>query len=126
MTTAQADFSVKRRFISRLAVDARAGDDTLRISDAGGVFTYTIPTTLQGDSGDDTLIGGSGNETFLGGSGIDVIDGGRGADLAFLGCRGRHVPVGPGRRQRHGRGPGRQDTMVFNGATPAPSHRPVG
>ena len=38
-----ADFAVKRRFVARIVVDARAGNDLVRIDESNGVFTDTHP-----------------------------------------------------------------------------------
>src|SRR5215218_1423407 len=48
-----AEFSFQRQTVKRLAVDARAGDDLVRIEEANGIFTDTIPTTLDGAGGND-------------------------------------------------------------------------
>src|SRR5437763_15152461 len=47
-----ADFSVGRRFVDAIRVNARGGEDRLRIDESNGVFTDTIPTTLDGGAGD--------------------------------------------------------------------------
>ena len=100
----------------RSCVDGGSGDDTLRISDAGGLFTDTIPTTLDGGSGDDTLIGGSGNESFVGDSGNDFADGNRGADTADLGSGSDTFQWDPGDGSDTIEGDSGNDTMLFNGA----------
>ncbi len=81
-----ADFSFKRKHVAKIALDARAGDDLVRIDEANGVFSDVIPTTLDGGAGNDTLAGGSGAEKLLGGDGNDSIDGNKGNDLALLGA----------------------------------------
>ena len=43
-----ADFSFERKEIAKIAVDARPGDDLVRIDDSNGAFTDSIPTTLDG------------------------------------------------------------------------------
>ncbi len=103
-----AVFSFPRADVTKIDVNARGGDDNVRIDESNGAFTTTIPTTIDGGAGDDTLVGGSGAETLVGGPGSDSVDGNRGNDVAQLGRRRRHVHLGPGRRQRHRRGPGRQ------------------
>src|SRR5206468_4774759 len=42
-----SDFSFKRDKITKIAVDAQAGDDIVRIDESNGVFTDSIPTTLD-------------------------------------------------------------------------------
>ena len=56
-----ADFSFQRRKVARIIVDARGGDDRIRIDESNGVFTDSIPTALLGGDGNDTVAGGSGN-----------------------------------------------------------------
>src|SRR5512132_4675771 len=70
-----ADFSFNRNKITKINVDARAGDDLVRIDDSNGAFTDAIPTTVDGGDGNDTIAGGKGNELLLGGEGNDSIDG---------------------------------------------------
>ena len=69
------------------AINIRMGNgrDSVRIDDANGSFTDSIPTTIAGGNGDDTLNGGAGVEAFSGGNGDDFVDGGRGNDRADLG-----------------------------------------
>ena len=81
-----ADFSVRRAVVARIVVDARAGDDRVRIDESNGVFTDTIPTTLDGGDGNDKLAGGTGVEKLSGGPGNDTIDGNGGNDLALMGA----------------------------------------
>lgn len=54
-----------------VAVNAKAGDDLVRIHDQGRPL---IPVWIDGGPGNDTLIGGSGNVTIIGGPGDDVIE----------------------------------------------------
>ena len=63
-------------------------------------------------------IAGSGASS-CGGHGNDTIDGNKGNDVAFLGAGDDTLRVGPGRRQRHRRGPGRPRHDAFNGANVA-------
>ena len=81
-----AEFQVRREHVKRIVVDARGGDDFVRIDEANGAFTDSIPTALDGGDGNDNLAGGSGAELLLGGFGNDSIDGNRGDDLALLGA----------------------------------------
>src|SRR5262245_20960852 len=55
-----ADFEFDRSRISEIEVDARGGDDLIRIDDVNGAFTDAIPTTLDGGDGNDNLVGGQG------------------------------------------------------------------
>ena len=101
-----ADFDFERATVARIAVNAGNGDDLVRIDESNGVFTDSIPTTidggnrndnlvggsgagtLSGGNGNDTLVGGPGAETLLGGNGDDSIDGNKGTDVAFMGNGG--------------------------------------
>src|SRR2546430_12984459 len=115
-----ADFSFERNKIAKIAVDAQAGDDLVRIDESNGAFTDTIPTTLDGGAGNDTLAGGKGAETLLGGNGNDVIDGNAGNDLALMGAGDDTFVWDPGDGSDTIEGEdGFFDTMLFNGANVA-------
>ena len=111
-----ADFSFKRKRVRRIVLNGRGGADVLRIDEANGVFTNTIPTKINGQDGDDTLIGGSGAETLRGGDGSDTIDGNGGNDLAFLGAGDDTFIWDPGDGSDTVEGQNGNDTMRFNGA----------
>ncbi|HYU60962.1 MAG TPA: hypothetical protein VEK39_09390 [Solirubrobacterales bacterium] len=110
------DFEFERADIAEIAVDARAGDDLVRIDESAGIFTTSIPTTIDGGGGDDTLAGGSGAETLQGGGGNDRIDGNRGNDVAFLGGGEDTFVWDPGDGSDTVEGQGGVDTLLFNGA----------
>jgi hypothetical protein len=114
-----ADFSFKRKHIARIAVDAGAGEDLVRIDESNGIFTDSIPTTLDGGPGNDTLSGGSGAETLIGGDGNDSVDGNGGNDLALLGAGDDTFVWDPGDGSDTIEGQDGTDTMVFNGANVA-------
>jgi Ca2+-binding RTX toxin-like protein len=114
-----ADFSFDRKRIQRIAVEARAGDDRVRIDESNGAFTNDIPTTIDGGDGNDTLSGGSGAETLIGGDGNDSIDGNGGSDLALLGAGDDTFVWDPGDGSDTIEGQDGNDTMVFNGANAA-------
>jgi Ca2+-binding RTX toxin-like protein len=114
-----ADFSFARTKIARIAVDARAGDDRVRIDDSNGAFTDTIPTTIDGGDGNDTIAGGKGSELLLGGDGNDTIDGNGGNDLALLGAGDDTFVWDPGDGSDTIEGQDGTDTMRFNGANVA-------
>ena len=111
-----ADFSFERKEIAKIAVDARPGDDFVRVDDSNGPFTDSIPTTLDGGAGNDTLGGGAGAEILLGGDGNDSIDGNGGADTAVLGAGDDTFVWDPGDGSDTIEGQDGTDTMVFNGA----------
>ena len=108
-----APFSIDIGTTENLVVNMNGGDDTFT---AGNGLATLIQLTVDGGAGNDTITGGDGNDMLLGGDGNDVINGGRGNDTAVRRRRRRHLRLEPGRRQRHRRGPGRHDTLLFNGA----------
>jgi Ca2+-binding RTX toxin-like protein len=111
-----ADFSFRRLDVGRILVDARAGDDAVRIDERNGAFTTSIPTTIAGGHGNDTLTGGSGAEVLLGGDGNDTVDGNGGNDVALLGAGDDTFVWDPGDGSDTIEGGDGADTMVFNGA----------
>ena len=114
-----ADFAFERADVARILVDARAGDDVARIDESNGIFTDTIPTTIDGGDGNDTLSGGSGAELLLGGNGNDTIDGNRGNDVAFMGAGDDTFVWDPGDNSDTIEGQDGADTLRFNGANVA-------
>src|SRR5215218_4144479 len=111
-----ADFAFARQAVKRLAVHARGAEDLVRIDDANGVFTDTIPTTLDGEGGNDDLAGGAGAERLLGGDGNDSADGNGGDDVALLGAGDDSFVWDPGDGSDTVEGQDGTDTMPFNGA----------
>jgi RTX calcium-binding nonapeptide repeat (4 copies) len=114
-----ADFSFEREDIQRIDLEARDGNDLVRMDESNGAFTDTIRTMLDGGAGNDTLIGGSGVETLLGGDGNDTMDGNRGNDVAFLGSGDDTFIWDPGDGSDTIEGQDGTDTMRFNGANVA-------
>jgi hypothetical protein len=110
------DFSFDRSKIARIAVNARSGNDVVRIDEANGAFTDTIPTAIAGGAGNDTVAGGKGVETLLGGDGNDSIDGNGGNDVARLGGGDDTFVWDPGDGSDTVEGQNGTDTMLFNGA----------
>ena len=129
-----AEFSFERSQIAEIVVDAGNGGDAVRIDESNGVFSDTIPTTIEGGNGndrlvggagavtidggngDDTLFGGNGNEQLIGGNGNDSIDGNKGNDSALLGNGNDTFIWDPGDGSDTIEGGTGRDTMVFNGA----------
>jgi Ca2+-binding RTX toxin-like protein len=111
-----ADFSFDRSTITRIVVDAKGGNDVVRIDESNGVFTDTISTTIDGGGGNDTIAGGKGAETLLGGRGNDSIDGNGGNDRSALGAGNDTFIWDPGDGSDTVEGEGGADAMVFNGA----------
>jgi Ca2+-binding RTX toxin-like protein len=82
--------------ISRVEIDARAGNDFVRVGNEIGQqsLIYGGPgddairagsgkSTMFGDAGNDVLIGGRADDVIFGGKGNDEIFGGAGSDRAF-------------------------------------------
>jgi Ca2+-binding RTX toxin-like protein len=121
---ASADFSFARGDVSAIRVRGGDGNDSLRVDDANGAFTNTIPTTISGGDGNDSLEGGqtqvaAENETFSGGDGVDLVDGGKGNDTAYLGDGNDTFDWDNGEGSDVVEGQDGTDTMVFDGATVA-------
>ena len=111
-----ADFSFERADDREDRRRGRAGDDLVRIDESNGVFTDSIPTTIDGGDGNDTLAGGAGAETLLGGDGNDSIDGNGGNDAGLLGAGDDTFVWDPGDGSDTVEGQDGADTMLFNGA----------
>ncbi|MDQ4069807.1 MAG: hypothetical protein M3203_10120 [Actinomycetota bacterium] len=79
------DFTFDRAIFTAVTVEGGRGDDTLIASATSGSFTSTVPTSLDGEDGNDEVIGEAGPERLLGGKGNDVVDGNQGADAVALG-----------------------------------------
>jgi Ca2+-binding RTX toxin-like protein len=111
-----ADFSFARSDVDAISIRMGNGRDSVRIDDANGAFTDSIPTTIAGGNGDDSLNGGAGVETLNGGNGDDLVDGGRGNDRADLGRGDDTFRWDPGEGSDAIEGESGSDTMLFNGA----------
>jgi RTX calcium-binding nonapeptide repeat (4 copies) len=111
-----ADFSFPRAQIEKISVEGRGGDDSLRIDDANGAFTNTIPTRTDGGRGNDAISGGAGAEALIGGPGNDRIDGNAGNDTSDLGPGDDTFVWDPGDGSDSIEGGLGTDAMVFNGA----------
>ena len=114
-----ANFSFQRKLISRIAVDARAGDDLVRMDESNGAFTSAIATMIDAGDGNDTVLGGIGAENLLGGEGNDTLDGNGGNDRALLGAGDDTFVWDPGDGSDVVEGEAGADTMRFNGANVA-------
>ena len=119
-----ADFSFARSDVSAINVRGGNGNDSIRIDDANGAFTDSIPTTIAGGNGNDSLQGGqiqavAENETFYGGNGNDTVDGGKGNDTAYLGNGNDTFRWDNGEGSDVIEGQNGTDTMLFNGAAVA-------
>ncbi len=119
-----ADFSFARGDISAIKVKGGNRNDSLRVDDANGAFTDSIPTTIAGGPGNDSLQGGqlqvaAENEKYKGGAGNDSVDGGKGNDTAYLGGGNDSFRWDPGEGSDVIEGQNGADTMLFNGAAVA-------
>lgn len=90
-------FSGSTAAISKIFVDAGAGNDSVTIA-ANLAIDATIyggagNDRLTGGAGNDRLLGGPGNDTLLGGAGDDYLDGGIGNDT-LNGQTGRNQLIG--------------------------------
>jgi Ca2+-binding RTX toxin-like protein len=111
-----ADFSFARGDLSAIKVKMGDGVDSVRIDDANGALTNSIPTTIAGGGGGDSLNGGQGAETYRGGDGNDSVDGNGGNDTADLGGGSDSFRWDPGDGSDVIEGQDGSDTMLFNGA----------
>jgi Ca2+-binding RTX toxin-like protein len=111
-----ADFSFPRAAIQSISIEARGGNDALRIDDSNGAFTNSIPTRIDGGPGNDMIAGGAGREALLGGPGNDRIDGNAGNDVSDLGPGDDTFVWDPGDGSDTIEGGPGADTMLFNGA----------
>jgi Ca2+-binding RTX toxin-like protein len=111
-----ADFSFPRPQIEKISVEARGGDDWIRIDDTNGAFTNAIPTKIDGRPGNDTIAGGAGAERLNGGPGNDSIDGNGGSHVSNLGPGHDSFVWDPGDGSDTIEGGPGIDAMVFNGA----------
>ena len=111
-----ADFSFPRAQIEKIRVEARGGDDRIRIDDTFGAFTNAIPTRIDGGPGNDTIAGGAGAETLIGGPGNDTIDGNAGNDVSDLGPGDDSFVWDPGDGSDSIEGGPGSDALIFNGA----------
>jgi hypothetical protein len=111
-----ADFSFPLAAIKRISINARGGNDRVRIDDSNGAFTNSIPTRINGGAGNDTIAGGAGAETLHGGPGNDTIDGNGGNDVSDLGPGDDTFVWDPGDGSDTIEGGAGADTMLFNGA----------
>ena len=111
-----ADFSFKRKLIARIAVDARAGDDLVRMDESNGVSPPPSRRRSTAEPETTPLLGGVGAETLLGGDGNDSLDGNGGNDRALLGAGDDVFVWDPGDGSDVVEGEAGADTMRFNGA----------
>ncbi len=110
-----ADFSFDRTTFTAIEVEARGGDDEVRIDQSGGAFTDEL-VTMDGGGGADILLGGSGADLLIGGGGDDFVDGNQGADTALLGGGTDHFQWDPGDSSDVVEGQSGNDSLDFNGS----------
>jgi Ca2+-binding RTX toxin-like protein len=111
-----ADLVVARDKVKRIRVKGGGGSDQIRIDDANGAFTTTIPTRIDGQGGNDAIRGGSGAERLNGDGGNDTIDGNGANDVANLGAGSDRFIWDPGDGSDTVEGRRGADTMTFNGS----------
>jgi Ca2+-binding RTX toxin-like protein len=105
--------SFDRSTFSAVSIDARGGNDTVRILNSSPALDNV---TIDGGAGDDTLLGGNGAETLIGNTGNDFVDGNIGADTAQLGSGNDTFQWDPGDGSDTADGQGGKDTAAFNGS----------
>src|SRR5439155_4267040 len=71
----------RQKQVSRLIVDAGAGDDRVEVPPL-----FKSPVYFSGGEGNDVLIGGKGADVLVGGNGNDQLVGGLGADVLLGGA----------------------------------------
>jgi hypothetical protein len=105
--------SFDRSTFTAVAIDARGGNDTVRILNMSPALENV---TIDGGAGDDTLIGANGAETLIGNSGNDFVDGNIGADSAQLGSGNDTFQWDPGDGSDTVDGQSGKDALAFNGS----------
>jgi Ca2+-binding RTX toxin-like protein len=75
--------NVARTLISRVEIQALAGDDTVVMNEVGMIAGQGMPAAIWGGNGNDTIRGGSRNDRLMGENGDDRIYGNAGADQLF-------------------------------------------
>ena len=111
-----ADFSFDRSKFDRILIDAKGGDDIIRMDETLGAFTHEEMITVLAGAGNDTITGGIGAETLNGGAGNDVISPGRGTDVVFMGDGDDTMAWNPGDQSDVVEGDAGKDLLIFNGA----------
>jgi Ca2+-binding RTX toxin-like protein len=116
-----ADFTFNRKAFKRISILGGAGDDSMEIDDANGVFTDSELTTIEGGPGKDEIRGGAGAETIRGGPDADTVDGGGGVDAVSLGDGDDVFRSGPGGGSDVVEGEAGGDRLVIDGSEAAES-----
>jgi Ca2+-binding RTX toxin-like protein len=113
------DFTFPLSDITAIAIATGGGDDTVQLTQFGGLFDTTRPTTIDGGDGNDKIFGVDGNETIVGGAGDDFIDGNRGNDSISGGAGDDTIQWDPGDGSDSVDGDAGNDTLLFNGSNAA-------
>jgi hypothetical protein len=109
-----ADFSFDRALVTKIKVNARNGNDLVRVDEVNGPIVE--PASIHGGNGNDMILGGSAIETIDGGYGDDFIDGNRANDIAFMGAGDDTFRWDPGDASDVVEGEDGSDTLLFNGS----------
>jgi Ca2+-binding RTX toxin-like protein len=109
-----ADFSFDRALVTKIKVNARDGNDLIRVDEVNGPIVE--PASIHGGNGNDTILGGSAIETIDGGYGNDFIDGNRANDIAFMGAGDDTFRWDPGDASDVVEGEDGSDALLFNGS----------
>ncbi len=75
--------SVNASQVRQIVVNARGGDDTIRLDslNLSGQQPITVPARVDGGGENDRIVGGDGNDRLIGGFGNDTVQGGSGDDF---------------------------------------------
>jgi len=68
--------------VKSILVNAGNGNDSVSVA-GGRTYHVAIPSTINGEAGNDSLTGGDANDVINGGKGDDLITGGAGNDRLF-------------------------------------------
>jgi Ca2+-binding RTX toxin-like protein len=68
--------------VKSIVINAGSGNDSVSVA-GGRTYHIAIPSTINGESGDDSLTGGDADDVLSGGKGDDLITGGAGNDRLF-------------------------------------------
>lgn len=81
--------------VTKIVVNAGAGNDEVVLA-IGPTHGISLPTTLNGQDGDDKLLGGDGADSLNGGIGKDLLVGAKGNDTLTGGDGNDNMNGGPG------------------------------
>jgi Ca2+-binding RTX toxin-like protein len=122
--------------VSDIVMDGGAGNDTLRLDEAGGampriefhggdgndqLFGGSKADSLLGGPGADTIVGNGGDDNLVGDAGNDKVIGGPGTDTVSLGDDSDQFTLNTGDGNDHVDGGAGTDTLIVNGSPTIPT-----